>query len=208
MRIQYVAKRRVKSSSGSSADSASAKSGGARGKAAKAAKTRKAQSSRAKATASGSAKAAAGAKATAAKPAPAKAKVRRLPDKDLQTFRRLLLEKRAELVGDVNGMQDEVLRKNRQTAAGDLSSMPIHMADLGTDNYEQEFTLGLLASERQLLRDIDEALERIESRTYGVCLGTGKPITKARLKAKPWARYCIEYARLLEKGQVRVVNDH
>jgi len=123
-------------------------------------------------------------------------------------FRRLLLEKRAELVGDVSGMQEEVLRKNRQAAAGDLSSMPIHMADLGTDNYEQEFTLGLLANEKQLLRDIDEALERIDSRTYGMCLGTGKPITKTRLKAKPWARYCIEYARLLEKGQVRAANDH
>jgi len=151
-------------------------------------------------------KTATGAKTASAKPA-ASAKVRRLSDKDRQMFRRLLLEKRAELVGDVSGMQEEVLRKNRQAAAGDLSSMPIHMADLGTDNYEQEFTLGLLAGEKQLLRDIDEALERIDSRTYGMCLGTGKAITKARLKAKPWARYCIEYARLLEKGQVRPPND-
>ena len=181
---------------------------GSRGKAGKASKAKKARSSRAKAKAPGSGKTGAGAKAASGKPATAGVRVRRLSEKDLQMYRRLLLEKRAELVGDVNGMQEEVLRKNRQAAAGDLSSMPIHMADLGTDNYEQEFTLGLLAGEQQLLRDIDEALERIDTRTYGTCMGTGKPITKTRLKAKPWARYCIEYARLLEKGQVRAPNDH
>ncbi|HUW84787.1 MAG TPA: TraR/DksA family transcriptional regulator [Phycisphaerae bacterium] len=204
-----MAKRRTQSSSSVPADSTSANDGGPPGKAAKAPKAKKAKSSRAKVRAAGSGDAGTPtAKAAAGNPASASVKVRRLSDKNLQMFRRLLLEKRAELVGDVSGMQEEVLRKNRQAASGDLSSMPIHMADLGTDNYEQEFTLGLLASERQLLRDIDEALERIESRTYGVCLGTGKAITKTRLKAKPWARYCIEYARLLEKGQVRAVNDH
>lgn len=203
-----MAKRRTQSSSGVPADSTAATDAGSPGKAGKTPKAPKARSSRAKAKASGSGKTAAGTKAAAGKPAAASVKVRRLSEKDRQMFRRLLLEKRAELVGDVSGMQEEVLRKNRQAAAGDLSSMPIHMADLGTDNYEQEFTLGLLANEKQLLRDIDEALERIDSRTYGMCLGTGKPITKTRLKAKPWARYCIEYARLLEKGQVRAANDH
>ena len=85
-------------------------------------------------------------------------------------------------------------------ASGDLSSMPIHMADIGTDNYEQEFALGLMESERKLLREIDEALGRIENQTYGVCEGTGKLIRKARLEAQPWAKYCVEYARMLEQG--------
>jgi RNA polymerase-binding protein DksA len=80
--------------------------------------------------------------------------------------------------------------------------MPIHMADLGTDNYEQEFALGLMNSERRLLTEIDEALQRIEAGTYGICLGTGKPIPKARLEAQPWARYCVEYARKVEEGLV------
>jgi RNA polymerase-binding protein DksA len=81
--------------------------------------------------------------------------------------------------------------------------MPIHMADLGTDNYEQEFALGLMDGERKLLREIDDALERIEQGTYGICEGTGKPILKARLKAQPWARYCVDYARLLEQRAAR-----
>ncbi|UCC28832.1 MAG: TraR/DksA C4-type zinc finger protein [Phycisphaerales bacterium] len=79
--------------------------------------------------------------------------------------------------------------------------MPIHMADLGSDNWEKEFTLGLIASEQALVREIDEALERIENKTYGICLATRKRISKARLRAKPWAKYCIEYARAREEGR-------
>ncbi|MHC4073711.1 MAG: TraR/DksA family transcriptional regulator [Planctomycetota bacterium] len=102
----------------------------------------------------------------------------------------------------MNEFEDEALNKSRLDAAGDLSSMPIHMADIGTDNYEQEFALGLMDSERKLLREIDDALVRIEQKAYGVCEGTGKPIPKARLEAQPWARYCVEYARMLEQGLV------
>ena len=80
--------------------------------------------------------------------------------------------------------------------------MPIHMADIGTDNYEQEFTLGLMDSERKLLREIIDALGRIENKTYGICEGTEKPIAKARIEAQPWARYSIEYARMIEQGLV------
>ncbi|MCG3137955.1 MAG: RNA polymerase-binding transcription factor DksA [Phycisphaerae bacterium] len=121
-----------------------------------------------------------------------------LPDEELAKFKALLLEKRVELVGDVNTMTTNALQGG-EAGGGNLSSIPIHMADLGSDNFEQEFTLGLLASERQMLKEIDGALRRIENRTYGVCEGTGQPITIKRLQAKPWARYCIEYARELER---------
>ena len=117
-------------------------------------------------------------------------------------FRELLLQKRREILKNVTEFEDEALRKSRLDATGDLSCMPIHMADLGTDNYEQEFALGLMDSERKLLREIDLALGRIENKTYGICEGTGKPIPKARLEAQPWARYCVEYARMLEQGLV------
>jgi len=121
---------------------------------------------------------------------------------DAKHFREMLLEKRRGILRNVTEFEDEALRKSRQDATGDLSSMPIHMADLGTDNYEQEFALGLMDSERKLLREIDNALGRIENKTYGICEGTGKPISKARLEAQPWARYCVEYARMLEQGLV------
>jgi RNA polymerase-binding protein DksA len=117
---------------------------------------------------------------------------------DIEIFKQMLLQKRREILRNVNEFEDEALKQSRLDASGDLSSMPIHMADLGTDNYEQEFALGLMDSERKLLKEIDDALERIEQGTYGICEGTGRPILKARLKAQPWARYCVDYARLLE----------
>jgi len=78
--------------------------------------------------------------------------------------------------------------------------MPIHMADIGTDNYEKEFTLGLLESERHILREIDEAIRRIDKRTYGVCEATGRAIGKTRLRAQPWVRFCYEYVLAQERG--------
>ncbi len=120
---------------------------------------------------------------------------------DLDEFRQLLLTKRAELVGDVDHMTSEALRGSQPGGSGNLSNVPIHMADVGSDNWEQEFTLGLVANERQRLKKIDAALQRIADRTYGICEGTHKPIGKQRLRAKPWARYCIEYARQNELGQ-------
>ena len=107
-----------------------------------------------------------------------------------------------EILKNVIEIEDEALKKSRLDATGDLSSMPIHMADLGSDNFEQEFALGLMDGERKLLREIDYALERINQGTFGICTGTGQPIAKARLEAQPWARYCIEYARKLEQGLV------
>jgi len=121
---------------------------------------------------------------------------------DTERFKQMLLEKRREILLNVNEIEDETLKKSRLDASGDLSSMPIHMADIGTDNYEQEFALGLMDSERKLLKEIDDALQRIEQGVYGTCETTGKPIAKARLEAKPWARYCVEYARMLEQGLV------
>ena len=89
----------------------------------------------------------------------------------------------------------------------DLSNLSTHMADIGTDNYDWDFTLGLVDSERKLVMEIESALDRIEDGKYGICEGSGKPIPKARLKAIPWARFCVEYAQLLEKGLVRKEHD-
>jgi len=127
----------------------------------------------------------------------------RLTAKDIKHFKNVLLQKRREILQNVFEIEGEALKKSRLDASGDLSSMPIHMADLGTDNFQQEFSLELMDGERRLLVEIDEALNRMENRTYGVCEGTGKPISKARLEAKPWARYCVEYAKMLEQGLVR-----
>jgi len=122
-----------------------------------------------------------------------------LTPRQIKKFKAILLAKRNEIIRNVVCMEGETLRKQ----SSDLSIMPIHMADMGTDNFEMENTLGLMDSERKLLAEIDDALQRIEDGTYGICEGSGKPIPIERLKAIPWARYCVEYASLLEKGLAR-----
>jgi len=126
-----------------------------------------------------------------------KEKIPSLTKQDLQYFRNLLLEKRREIIGDVGSMESEAFK-----GGSNLSNMPIHMADVGTDNFEQEFTLGLIESERQILRQIQEALGRVEEGVFGLCAATGKPIGRVRLEAVPWAKFCIpcyERARLEEE---------
>ncbi|MEY3142708.1 MAG: ral stress protein [Planctomycetota bacterium] len=120
----------------------------------------------------------------------------KLSKKELDEYRTLLLAKRRQLVGMLSGMEDEALR----SSGGNLSNMPVHMADMGSDVYEQDFTLGMAENERALLDEIDAALQRIEDKTYGVCQMTGKPISKARLDAKPWAKYTIEAERIAESS--------
>jgi DnaK suppressor protein len=118
---------------------------------------------------------------------------------EIEEFKAILLAKRNELLGNVSYMEKDALREERS----DLSSMPIHMADLGTDSYEQEFTLGLMDSERKFIAEIDYALDRIEEGTYGICEVDGDQIPKQRLEAIPWARFCVGCASLLEKGVMK-----
>lgn len=115
--------------------------------------------------------------------------------KDLARFRALLLAKRSELIGDVKNMEQEALRSN----AGSLSNLPQHMADQGSDAYDQALALDLAAVDRRLIKEIDDALKRIESGTYGLCELTGKPIKLERLEEIPWARHSIEAAREMER---------
>ena len=117
-----------------------------------------------------------------------------LKKKDLDGYLKELLEKRAEIIGNVRGMETE-----RNASLGDIAHMPLHMADVGSDNFEQEFTLGLMESERERLRDIEEAILRMREGYYGVCLESGRPIQKMRLEFAPWAKYCIDVARAKEK---------
>jgi len=110
-------------------------------------------------------------------------------------FRKLLETKLLVLRGDMDHLSKEALHHNRMEASGEVSSMPTHMADLGSDNYEQEFNLNLIQNEQETLRDIEDALAKIEDGTYGVCESCESPIQKTRLKALPQARLCLDCKR-------------
>jgi DnaK suppressor protein len=117
---------------------------------------------------------------------------------ELKACKERLLVLRARLRGDVIQMADSALKKNRMEGNGDLSSMPIHMADLGSDNFEQEFTLSLMESEEGTLERIEAALERIEDGTYGVCEECGVRIPRKRLEAVAYAAMCVRCASQTE----------
>jgi RNA polymerase-binding transcription factor DksA len=119
---------------------------------------------------------------------------------DLETYRETLLALRRRLSGDVNHLAGEALHTTGGEASGSLSNAPLHMADLGTDNFEQEFTLSLLQNQEQALEEITEALERVRLGTFGRCEECGEAIPKARLQAIPYARHCVECARKLQQS--------
>lgn len=124
-----------------------------------------------------------------------------LNNEELASYRRVLTSLRARLRGDLDRMTDEALRREATGGSGSLSSVPLHMADLGTENYDQEFTLGLIENEQGTLELINEALDRVERGTFGQCGECGEPIAKLRLQAIPYARHCIRCARKLEGGE-------
>lgn len=119
---------------------------------------------------------------------------------ELASYRKQLLDLRNRLRGDVSHLTTEALRNTGGEASGSLSNTPIHMADLGTDNFEQEFTLGLIQNEEQALDEIAAALDRIDQGTFGRCEECHKEIPKPRLQAIPYTRHCVECARKLQQS--------
>jgi RNA polymerase-binding transcription factor DksA len=118
---------------------------------------------------------------------------------ELEDYRRQLLAMYDRLNGDVSHLADEALHTNGGEASGNLSHMPIHMADLGTDNFERENTLNLLANEEQMLAEIKAALDRIAVGTFGRCEEChGEILPKGRLKELPYTRYCVTCAKKMD----------
>ncbi|MCA9300850.1 MAG: TraR/DksA family transcriptional regulator [Phycisphaerales bacterium] len=113
--------------------------------------------------------------------------------RQLDKFRTVLLQKRAALIGDVSQLEGEAL----QSQEGSVTTN--HIAEQGSDNYDQSLSLDLAAADRKLIKEIDDALAKIADRTYGLCELTGKPIRPERLEELPWARYSIDAARELER---------
>ena len=126
--------------------------------------------------------------------------MQRMKKAELKEFKLILLGIRARLRGDVSAMADVALKRNREIGSAETSTMPIHMADLGSDNYEQEFMLSLLETEEDTLAAIETALERVEDGTFGVCEECDGPIAKGRLQAIPYAPLCIKCASAKEQS--------
>lgn len=117
---------------------------------------------------------------------------------ELDAFRKVLRGLSDRLRGDLTQMTDEALHLSNADANGSLSKVPIHLADLGTETFDQELTLGMIENEQATLEEIQEALGRLDAGDFGRCQACDKPIARARLQAIPYARHCIDCARDLE----------
>ena len=118
---------------------------------------------------------------------------------DMRPFRKVLEQLRSRLRGDVSTMADAALGTGGNQDQGVSSTQPVHMDDLSSEAFDQEFTLSLMENEEDTLQMIDEALARIRHKTFGTCIECNGIITKKRLEALPYAPTCIRCAEKLER---------
>jgi DnaK suppressor protein len=117
-----------------------------------------------------------------------------LTDQDRTELKEILLNLKSRLQGDVGYLVDAALGKEQDNDAGDLSHVPIHMADQGSDNFERDFSLTRMESETETLEKVEESLERIEDGSYGRCTSCRANIPKDRLNVLPFADLCVKCA--------------
>ena len=102
-----------------------------------------------------------------------------------------LIKMRENICSKIGHIEKENLGRSQKEASGDLSGYSFHMADLASDNYERELSLGLAGSERELLHKIDSSLIRLKDKDFGNCQECKKKIGIKRLTAVPYALLCI-----------------
>ena len=124
---------------------------------------------------------------------------KKLNKKELAEFKNIILKRKDEIVEEIKHISEDTLKKSQKEASGDISGYTYHMADVATDNYDREFSLGLASNDRKSLYELDDALKRIEEGTFGVCQVCSSLITKVRLKALPQARLCVKCQEKREK---------
>jgi RNA polymerase-binding transcription factor DksA len=128
------------------------------------------------------------------------------PDQVPEKYRRyfkLLIDLHNHLLGQLDQHSEDTLKRSSKDDTGDLSSYGQHMADAGTDTFDRDFALSMVANEQEALSEIASAIQRIHDGTYGICEATGKPIAKDRLIAVPFTRYSAEALKEIEKNRYR-----
>lgn len=112
---------------------------------------------------------------------------------------RKLVEMRDQILDGIDFLAGDNLNRSQRESSGDLSGYSIHMADVGTDNFDREFALSLASTERRMLYEIEEAIRRLEAGGFGACERCSVKIPMARLRALPSARYCVPCQEEAEK---------
>ena len=119
--------------------------------------------------------------------------------KELEYFKKLILKIKEKILDEIKHISEDTLKKSQKDAAGDISGYTYHMADVATDTYDREFSLGLASNERQSLYELDEAIKKIEEGAFGICEECKSLISRTRLKVVPFARLCVKCQEKKEK---------
>ncbi len=125
-----------------------------------------------------------------------------IPEKFRRYFK-LLIDLRNHVTGQLDLHTEDTLKRSAKDDAGDLSSYGQHMADAGTDTFDRDFALSLVSSEQEALSEIEAAIQRIKTGSYGICEMTQKPIAKERLLAVPFTRFSAEAQKEIERNRYR-----
>ena len=123
--------------------------------------------------------------------------------KEQEYFKNLILNKRKQVFAELGYLEKNSMSETMKDSSGDLSAYSFHMADQGTDTMEREKAFFFASREGRYLHHLNEALERIENKTYGICRSCSKQIQTKRLEAVPHATQCIECKTEEEKQERR-----
>ena len=123
----------------------------------------------------------------------------KLKKSELKPFKETLLVLQARLRGDVSTLAHAALSKTN-SINGSASSVPSHIADMGSDTFEQDNTILLMNNEEETLHQIENALERISAGTYGFCTECSGKIPKLRLNAIPYTPHCVKCASIIQSN--------
>jgi len=110
---------------------------------------------------------------------------------DLDKFRKILIEKRDAIMEDLGELRESDVSSTLKDASGENSAYSFHMADVGTDNMEREKAFFFATREGKYLKQVEQALERIEDGSFGICVDCQNLIPGARLDAVPTATRCV-----------------
>lgn len=119
--------------------------------------------------------------------------------KELEYFKKIIFKIKEKILDEIKRISEDTLKKSQKDAAGDISGYTYHMADVASDTYDREFSLGLASNERQSLYELDDALKKIEEGTFGICEECKSLISRTRLKVVPFARLCVRCQEKKEK---------
>ena len=114
--------------------------------------------------------------------------------KQMEKYKKLLDDKRAELLARVQAARASEKEGGSEDAPD--------LGDRALSTVTRDLKYRLTGGERDILKRIDSALDRIDNGTYGECLSCGKKVQQGRLTAVPWARHCIDCQELQDLGQL------